>query len=42
MSAKTYGRAVAYLSDVLTLASHTTAGRDEPHRSQPITMITPP
>src|SRR6476661_2829224 len=29
-SAKTGGRAVAYLPDVLTLASHTTADKDQP------------
>jgi hypothetical protein len=40
-SAKTRGRAVAYPPDVVTLASHTTAGKDQPtpsparHHDQP-------
>jgi hypothetical protein len=41
VSAKTRGRAVAYPPDVVTLASHTTAGKDQPtsnparHHDQP-------
>ncbi|MDQ1532082.1 MAG: hypothetical protein QOE37_2189, partial [Microbacteriaceae bacterium] len=34
-SAKTGGRAVAYLQDVLTLASHTTADKDQPPPPRP-------
>lgn len=32
VSVRTGGRAVAYYRDILTLASHTTAGKDEPTR----------
>jgi len=46
VSTKTCGRAVAYTHDVLTLASHTSTGKDQPapdpahHHDQP--AVTPP
>ena len=41
VSAKTRGRAVAHPPDVVTLASHTTAGKDQPSPARTATMISP-